>query len=223
MDLLISALFVSTPFLIMFGILGAGSLFDFLVDFFERPTVKAKTLERPVIAYKRAQLMPPGNRQHTKDFKGVVGYEYGVSDEAITTTVGFHAYKSFKAARKHPQRGNVFLEVVLSGYLQDHDLGWTASKQRVLQVIPHCSFSVVGTCHKTVRRYHESAGELLFSCLLHTPIALADATVRFESREHISTLASRYPDFIEHDVVVAAESGARKFIPTKLSSTEDKE
>jgi hypothetical protein len=62
------------------------------------------------IGYKRAWL-------EGDSFKGVVGVPYDVDEEAKGP--GFHAYSSFRDARYHPQAGNVYLEVLLSGEIRE--------------------------------------------------------------------------------------------------------
>lgn len=81
----------------------------------------------PVIGYKQAYLRPDG-------FGGVTGKKYSVDAEAVGP--GFHAFYRFEDAWAHEQKGSAILEVLLSGRIKHHQLGVTASHQRVLQVMP---------------------------------------------------------------------------------------
>jgi hypothetical protein len=99
----------------------------------------------PKIAYKRATLLlnRSGDDQH---LRGVVGLTYSPDEDA--EGVGFHAYERLVDAQNHPQQGNVILEVLLSGNIEEHDLGYIATHQRVLQVIPDsCSYCGLQPTH----------------------------------------------------------------------------
>jgi len=210
--------FITFAPVIAFGfvllIFGIGALIDFFAN---RPAALEK-LDHPAIAYKRAMLLPPTLVKREHDFQGVVGQSYGAVDRA-TSSLGFHAYEDFKRARKHPQTGNVFLEVALSGNVQEHDLGWTASEQRVLQVIPHCSFSITGhVCRSRPTKYFTVQGQLYFHCTFHSVLGRIVALAYLAPIEPVSGLAARYENFEKHNVLVAFESGADRFIPTELQS-----
>jgi len=176
----------------------------------------AKPLVQPVIAYKRA-ILRAGDR--SKCLKGVIGKQYSLSSKAELFSPGFHAYRTYKLAQNHPQDGNVFLEVLLSGKVKDHDLGWTATEQRVLQVIPHCTFGSFSVCKRPVRSYHSYAGELHFNCRLHTLDGKFEASSIGVQRKPIAQLEQDYSAFKEHGVVVALGSGRNRFIPTTITSS----
>lgn len=211
-DQLLAAWLFLIPVAFVLLVYGIASLVTFFVG---RPNAPEK-VDNPMIAYKRAELLPPTLRKRSHDFAGVVGQTYGVVDKA-TSVLGFHAYDDFSRARKHPQEGNVFLEVVLSGAVQEHDLGWTATNQRVLQVIPHCCFGVIGgTCKLRPTRYFVAGDKLYFRCSIHAFDAGLLALVKLAPLEPIAGLAARYENFEDHNVVVSFESGSDRFIPTEL-------
>lgn len=177
---------------------------------------KPSKLDKPVIAYKRA-VLKAGDRR--KCLEGVIGKKYGVSSKAELFSPGFHAYRRYSDAVRHPQNGNVFLEVLLSGKVKDHDLGWTATEQRVLQVIPHCSFGGFGVCKRPVRYYYPYVGELHFHCRLHTWGGQLESNSMGVQRKRISKLEQDYSVFKEHGIVVALTSGRDRFVPTKIAGS----
>lgn len=175
-----------------------------------------KPLEQPVIAYKRA-ILRAGD--HSKCLKGVIGKRYSLSSKAAFLSPGFHAYRTYKLAQNHPQDGNVFLEVLLSGKVKDHDLGWKASEQRVLQIIPHCTFGSFGVCKRQVRYYYSYFGELRFNCRIHGGEAKREASFIGVERKPIADLKQDYSAFKDDGVVVALGSGRNRFIPTTITSS----
>lgn len=93
-----------------------------------------------IIAYKRAimtELQVVDNSQALVhlDLTGVTGFEYASDADARDSSIGFHAYRNIHEAINHPQRANVVLEVLLSGDVDVHGLGYEARHQRVLQVL----------------------------------------------------------------------------------------
>lgn len=94
----------------------------------------------PVLGYKTAKLVGVtlDDSEGIVDMRlsGLLGFEYGVKDS--TTKRGykkFNMYSDVSAALGHEQDwGDVFLEVVGSGEVEEHELGYTAQHQRVLQV-----------------------------------------------------------------------------------------
>jgi hypothetical protein len=213
-------LYAFFPFIIL-GLFVLALVIPAVIEFFEHRPKALEKLDHPVIAYKRAMLLLPTLGKRAHDFKGVYGSSYGVVDRA-TSSIGFHAYEDFKRARSHPQAGNVFLEVVMSGDVQEHKLGWTATEQRVLQVIPHCGFSVTGhVCRFRPNKYFTAGGQLYFRCSFHSFTAGVVALSHFAPLEPISGLATRYPSFEEHNVVVAFESGDDRFVATELTTDSE--
>jgi len=175
------------------------------------------------IGYKRAWL-------EGDSFKGVVGIPYDVNEEARGP--GFHAYRSFKKAFNHPQKGNVFLEVLLSGNIQEHDLGYTASHQRVLQVIAgNCSECNQSATHYFLDPKPTVEPAPLFLCQRHARLpsrVKARLSVQKLSNrlrgdnfdQPIERLAEDFDWLKEAGVVTAPYSGENRFIPTKLPSKE---
>lgn len=99
----------------------------------------------PVVAYKRAYMWSAGEDGEVA-FSGVTAYAspYNIVGEA-QNQVGFHMYKKLRQALNHPQEGNVFLEVVGSGHVEEHEVGYETTKQRVTQVL-------VGACNFCEKR-----------------------------------------------------------------------
>lgn len=173
------------------------------------------------IAYKKANL-----RAGASHFSGVTHTRYHADDEAKYGP-GFHAYDTFEQALAHPQEGNVVLEVLLSGKITKMDLGYIATKQRVLQVMPHKCVDY--HCTVIPNSFEiDSNGNIFFYCSIHgLPIAgigLLTRVARFfggrNGEIRVSPL-SKLPDMLpwlgEHKIVVAATKGKDKFIPTIIS------
>ncbi len=162
----------------------------------------------PMIAYKKAQLLPNG------DFQGVMGGGYSVDSEKRPGSIGFHAYEDFERAREHPQEANVMLEVLLSGNIMKHEDGYVASHQRVLQVIPHrCSYY----CERVPTHFYKDQNEIWFTCSLHKVEGhiLRFSRARSEFKP-IEQLSNSTPKLKEARVVTSRLKGASSFIPTKL-------
>lgn len=81
-----------------------------------------------VIAYKYADLAT------LSTFRGVSGGgSYGAVEES-TRGPGFHGYKTKELAQQSPYSGDLLLEVLLWGNVQELELGFVGSNQRVLSV-----------------------------------------------------------------------------------------
>lgn len=208
-------------------IVGALFVFDRWLDGeVEVPRIALKQVEAK-IAYKRAYLRLHNDRQ---PFKGVTGHGYGVDDDA-RGWIGFHAYDSFAQALKHPQEGNVYLEVVLSGTIGEYQDGYVASHQRVLQVIPDgCGF-----CKRKAYYYIDDAieDELLFTCKRdHVVMSAASVLVNvigavtrkgsgLSKPKPIAKLSKEFPDLVARGVVFAELSGPNKLVQTVISKPDD--
>lgn len=220
-DPLISTAFFFGAFgLVMLTVYAVGKLCT-AAGFFKPRTPNADSR----IGYKRAWL-------EGDSFKGVVGIPYDVDEEA--NGPGFHAYSTFRDARYHPQAGNVYLEVLLSGYIQEHDLGYTASHQRVLQVIAgDCSES---DCKLPATHYFLDPRPTvepapLFLCQRHSRLPSRIKARRSVQRlsnqlrgdsfdRPVEELAEDFEWLKEAGVVVAPYSGKEAFIPTVISPKE---
>jgi hypothetical protein len=187
--------------------------------------------EKVQVAYKKAFLQDAGHLTH---FRGVVGNGYNVDAEAAISPLdsfphvlpkGFHAYASFADALKHPQEGNVLLEVLLSGEVEELELGFVASHQRVLQVMPYiCSYCKAPPTHFA----HVMNYDLIFACTKHLRLErFCLAAVKFVSNfapargegyllAPLEKLPEAFPWLDEHRVVVAEVAGPRKFVPTAV-------
>jgi len=189
---------------------------SFFADVFppRPPTVESR------IGYKRAWLK-------SDSFRGVLGIPYNVDES--TNGRGFHAYYSFSDAFNHPQDGNVYLEVLLSGDIREHDLGYIASHQRVLQVIAgDCR-----DCNRPATNYWfdpEDGAEAapVFLCRHHARLPNRVKPIRAFQRltnrllnddfdEPIEELANDFPWLAHAGVISAPHAGPKAFIPTKLS------
>jgi len=193
---------------------------------FDTPSIALKQVEAK-IAYKRAIL-----RLHNdeKPFTGVTGHGYGVDDDAAGW-IGFHAYDSLAQALKHPQEGNVYLEVILSGTIGEYQDGYVASHQRVLQVIPDgCNF-----CGSKAYYYMDDTVNeaLLFACKRdRLALAAAAATINLlgvvtlkgaslSQPKPIAKLSKEFPDLVARGVVFAELSGPNKLVQTVISKPDD--
>lgn len=88
----------------------------------------------PQVGYKRAWLCMPD--EGTIAFRGVASpHLYTCDEEHVRNTVGFHAYYSLENALKHTQDANIYLEVLGTGKVGVHELGYTSTHQRVLQLV----------------------------------------------------------------------------------------
>jgi hypothetical protein len=207
-------------------VVAASALDRWLDGEVEVPRIALKQVEAK-IAYKRAYLRLHNDRQ---PFKGVTGHGYGVDDDS-RGWIGFHAYDSLAQALKHPQTGNVYLEVLLSGTIGEYQDGYVASHQRVLQVIPDsCGF-----CTRKAHYYmdDDTDDELIFACKGHR-IAMAAAVVAsnaigavarkgpaLSQPKPIAKLAEEFPDLVARGVVFAELSGPNKLVQTVISKTDD--
>lgn len=215
---LISAFFIVLAMIFLFA---DAYMDETLSRRFRKPF--AKTVA-PQVAYKRAFLLSQSTYSRPNYFKGVTGTQYG-PDEDAENGHGFHAYDSFEKARNHPQRGNVLLEVLLSGGITQYSLGAVAEHQRVLQIIvERCS-----VCDRQATHFiHKSGEELLFMCPLHTGISRGQIgfmkifdkmTMRppigIEARP-IAQLGDELEWVKANNIVVSQAEGARKFIPTQI-------
>ena len=115
---------------------GALALVVFIVYMAIRPPVESgipfaplhRREQTPVIAYKSALLTTDG-------FCGVSGGgDYGYVSEGKLNP-GFHGFRSLDLLRKSQYRGDVVLEVLLYGEVNEYSNGYVGSHQRVLQVI----------------------------------------------------------------------------------------
>jgi len=123
----------------------------------------------PVIGYKQAYLRPDG-------FGGITGKKYSVDAEAVGP--GFHAFYRFEDAWAHEQKGSAILEVLLSGTIKCHQLGVTASHQRVLQVMPTKCWA----CGELPERFTVGERMIWLLCPTHAEQddSLAAACARFD-------------------------------------------
>jgi len=123
----------------------------------------------PVIGYKQAYL-------NTDGFGGVTGRSYSADADAVGP--GFHAFYSFEDAWAHEQKGTVILEVLLSGTIKRHQLGVTASHQRVLQAMP----SECWACKELPERFTAGESFIWLLCPAHAERddSLAAACARFD-------------------------------------------
>lgn len=173
-----------------------------------RPSATVK----PVIAYKKAVLDEPAHGYISPyPLRGVTGNAYSL--DAETDSVGFHAYDDFQRADTHPQKGNVLLEVLLSGNMQRWDLGWVATHQRVLQMIVVCSY---GNCVRAPKYFSQHEREATFSCKLHSTSARLDCTLNGTRLFRMARFHEIYPQFNEAGVVVTAKTGSNSFRPTTV-------
>lgn len=200
------------------------SIWRFCLLFKEAYDRDGALASNPQIAYKRAWLLGDG-------FRGVVGKNYGVDEEAEGP--GFHAYKSFESALNHPQPGNVYLEVLLSGVIAEHRLGYTASHQRVLQIITGSCVS----CERPATYYSitvTSGGERqpIFVCRKHAVVKSGRLSQRIIRRlrgnsgsvEYHKPVAELVNDFsgLKHsNVVVSPYDGEEAFTPTEPPMTAE--
>jgi len=171
---------------------------------------------KPRIAYKRASISEIG-------FSGVgVPTGYGVASRTISR--GFHAYEKLEDALTHPQQGDVFLEVLLSGTIQEHNKGYIASRQRVLQIISHnCVY-----CRSSGTHFAKDSGGLTFFCGFHavaakpgligglTRAATLDPIPKQRGIKPLSEFAASYSWLKDTDVVVTSQSSTNGFVPTLL-------
>lgn len=175
------------------------------------------------IAYKKGFLLPGGGH-----FKGVMGGRYLADDAKNPGSRGFHAYTSFQKALAHNQEGNVLLEVLLSGDMDEMEDGYVAERQRVLQVIPYqCQDSM---CALIPTHFsHMEGEELWFLCPVHVvPLKATHKAARLVSAipfvkspkpfvvETIDKLPWRFPWMNEHKIVVGKLKGRDKFVPTVI-------
>lgn len=192
----------------------------------------------PVVGYKQASLNKDGT------FTAMVGIGY--THNAKAKGPGFHSFKEFKNAEAHEQQGKIMLEVLQSGKIMDHELGYTSSKQRVLQLIfKNCILvfcdrpseyacldtanQVVGYCKthaghkevtkKKVLRKTPSRGlTSLFNLRSNKETKITEEKyILNEGMYSFSQLGELIPWLKESNVVVAAVSGENRFVPTKLS------
>lgn len=176
----------------------------------------------PRIGYKQAFLRP-WHDPSENIFQGVIGVGYGVVSS--TQSVGFHAFRNFSDAANHPQKGNVILEVLLSGVIQDRALGYISTEQRVLQVIPEgCSI-----CHGTPDFFvHRDGLSIYFLCRMHAgkdnlskPKFLGRVIQFFSSEvdrvdaKPLNKLGEDFPTLATNHVVVAPKEGVNAFVPTQ--------
>lgn len=171
------------------------------------------------IAYKRAYLLGPG-QHNDRYFQGVSGFKgYKPVDETDKHDHGFHAYKDFKRAKHHVQEGNVLLEVLLSGDISEHSLGYTSTKQRVLQIIADdCIECATESTHFV---YEAALNRIVFTCKKHRKIAegiLNQQSGRDTSIHEFDQLSTVLPWIAEHRIVVSKRSGDNQFVPTKIAS-----
>ena len=91
----------------------------------------------PKIGYKQAFIKLSKIDAETKTlnimYQGVVGKFYSGKDEKLKHR--FHMFNSFDKAEKHSQQGNVILEVLSYGLIEEYELGYISTGQRVLQII----------------------------------------------------------------------------------------
>lgn len=180
----------------------------------------------PKVAYKRAFLLA-SSHDEKRYFAGVAnikGTNYAPDADAKPGSPGFHAYERFADAATHVQKGNVILEVLLSGNIEEHKLGYIAQHQRVLQII----FDQCALCKDAATHFahHPMFDKVVFFCAEHYEKSTemlengeieTDATFRpVMGRVHDLHLA--LPWIAEHNIVLAPKTGAGKFIPTVLSS-----
>jgi hypothetical protein len=210
-----------------FAIFALVMVLDSFGAFELRPKFLTKKVE-PRIGYKRAFLTPQSHGdQH---FRGVVGHTYGVESDASNRYWGFHAYESFAKAYKHPQQGNVFLEVVLSGHVKEHEDGYIASHQRVLQVIPDtCYRCSRQTTHFALTTDPDPTSQMLFVCAIHKPLTSVSVRAmnffkKFDNEiltatnvRPIAELNKELPWLDQHGIVVAELAGPNKLVPTVIS------
>lgn len=175
------------------------------------------------IAYKKGILLPGGGH-----FKGVMGGHYSADDSKNPGSLGFHAYRSFHKALAHDQEGNVLLEVLLSGDMDEMEDGYIAERQRVLQVIPYrCQDSM---CALIPTHFSQLEDEKLwFLCPVHvvplkaihkaallvSAIPLVKPPIPFVV-ETIDKLPWRFPWMNEQKIVVGKLKGKDKFVPTVI-------
>lgn len=170
---------------------------------------------RPRIGYKRARVVDSG-------FAGVgVDYIYGVASKAHG--LGFHAYEKLEDALNHAQAGDVFLEVLLSGTIREHNKGYIASRQRVLQVISdRCLY-----CRSNGTHFVKELDHPFFLCGFHAAVAkpgllggftrtILDPIPKHKDVKPLSEFASTYGWLKDTDVVVTSQSSRTGFVPTKL-------
>lgn len=179
---------------------------------FRRPFVPKV---KPRVAYKRACVSEDG-------FSGVgVDVRYGVTSKAIG--LGFHAYEKLDDALTHAQQGDVFLEVLLSGTVREHNKGYIASHQRVLQVISdHCAY-----CRASGTHFAKSAVGLEFFCGFHAVAAkpgflggltrvVLDPVLKQKGIKPLDEFAASYSWLKGADVVVTSQSSRTGFVPTLI-------
>lgn len=178
------------------------------------------------VAYKKGFLLPGGGH-----FKGVMGGYYSADDVKNPGSIGFHAYSDFDKALAHSQEGNVLLEVLLSGEMDEMEQGYVAERQRVLQVIPYqCEDS---SCNLLPTHFsHMENDQLWFLCPVHVlslkgihmgarlynSIPFVKPTTPFVV-ETIDKLPWRFPWMAEQKIVVGKLKGKDKFVPTVIEES----
>ncbi|WP_181273654.1 hypothetical protein [Brevibacterium oceani] len=152
-------LFIGVAFLFMIGFAGTAfgdELIDASVRLFRRVRTRIHGTGPGVVAYKKADIRQlriiygEQERIHL-ELRGVTGTPYIADDEA-TSRQGFHAYRELSEARSHAQDGDVLLEVLISGEVDDLDKGFVATHQRVLQVLVDTDRADVARRHPALRR-----------------------------------------------------------------------
>lgn len=213
----------------LFGVI---AILDIEFEIFGRLFRKAKHAVHPPkqisakVAYKKGFLLPGGGH-----FKGVMGGHYSADDSKNPGSLGFHAYTSFHKALAHRQEGNVLLEVLLSGDMDEMEDGYIAERQRVLQVIPYkCEDS---QCALIPTHFsHMEGEELWFLCPVHAvPLKGIHKAARLVSAipfvkqptpfvvETIDKLPWRFPWMNEHRIVIGKLKGRDKFVPTVIEES----
>lgn len=102
-----------------------------------------KKKSHPVLGYKRSIMVfdsvDKKNNVINIHFKGVSGHgkNYGMIATRAIHTPGFYMYntKNISKAKNHEQWGNVMLEVLGYGEIEEYDKGYIVEKQKVLQII----------------------------------------------------------------------------------------
>lgn len=98
---------------------------------------------KPVIGYKRSIMtidkVDKKNNIIDVHFEGVsnAGRSYSMESVRAPHTPGFYMYnlKNINRAKTHEQWGNVMLEVLGYGAIDEYDKGYITEKQKVLQII----------------------------------------------------------------------------------------
>lgn len=147
--LAIAALYLVGPFLVLYVV------YLFLRGFFGPPRASTRKLAKlhslaaaptnsdsAVIAYKYANLAT------AKTFRGVSGGGSYSAVEESSSGPGFHGYRTKELAQQSPYGGDVLLEVLLWGNVQELELGFVGSNQRVLSV----AAAVSGANGRKIRR-----------------------------------------------------------------------